>query len=597
MVNDVVNEIKQKLSIVDLISRYVSLKKSGTNYKGLCPFHGENTPSFMVSPELQIYKCFGCGEGGDIFSFYEKVEGLDFSATLEALGEIAGVEVRKQDNTYTQGKAILYEINYISAQFYNYLLLNHPAGEIGLKYVLTKRKLDKETINAFYLGYAPKQWDLLVNYLTKKKFNADDMLEAGVIVRKSSGQGFIDKFRGRIIFPFKGTDGKILGFNGRTIFDEQPKYINTASTKVFNKSAFLYGLDLARVEIKKTGAVMVEGQLDVLTAYKYGVRNVIASSGTALTLQQLGQLGRYTKQLVFCYDSDLAGIKASMRGIELAEREGFDVYVCPIPPKYTDLDQFFNADSVGAKHCLSNPIPFYDFVIATSLNANDKHSYVGKNKILSEVAPFLTMTKNPVILDTSVKTLSEALDVSEESIYGVLKSHSSGLNAVVATQSPSSTSSPIDKGSDYDKNRKFPLEEYMLALIMKAPLGTAQALTHRLAKKDFVSEDLQKIFIELKSYLAGRKRKFDIKNFASKLDVSLAGRIEQIYLNDLGEADEEENTFLHELEKTFKRLKKEQLRKELKEVTVKIRKAEKEQDSEELINLVTKLKDLSARLA
>lgn len=597
MVNDVVNEIKQKLSIVDLISRYVSLKKSGTNYKGLCPFHGESTPSFMVSPELQIYKCFGCGEGGDIFSFYEKVEGLDFSATLEALGEIAGVEIKKQDNSFTQGKAILYEINYVSAQFYNFLLLNHKAGEVGLDYLKHKRKLDKETITAFYLGYAPHQWDLLFNYLTKKKFKAEDMLEAGVIVRRSSGQGFIDKFRGRIIFPFKGTDGKILGFNGRTIFDEQPKYINTASTKVFNKSAFLYGLDLARVDIKKQGAVMVEGQLDVLTAYKHGVRNIVASSGTALTLQQLGQLGRYTKQLVFCYDSDLAGIKASMRGIELAEKEGFDVYVCPIPPKYTDLDQFFNTDSAGAKQCLANPIPFYDFVITTSLNSNDKHSYVGKNKILSEVAPFLNITKNSVILDTSVKTLSEALGVSEESIYDVLRSPTSSTNAVATPQSASSNPEPLDKGSGYDKNRKFPLEEYMLALIMKAPLGTAQALTHRLAKKDFVSEDLQKIFIELKSYLTGRKRKFDIKNFASKLDAQLAGIIEQIYLTDLGEADAEETAFMHELEKTFKRLKKEQLRKELKEVTVKIRKAEKEKDSEELKSLVTKLKELSARLA
>lgn len=597
MVNDVVNEVKQKLSIVDLISRYVSLKKSGTNYKGLCPFHGESTPSFMVSPELQIYKCFGCGEGGDIFSFYEKIEGLDFSAALEALGEIAGVEIKKQDSSFTQGKAILYEINDVAAKFYNFLLLKHKAGEVGLNYLMHKRKLDKETIDAFNLGYAPRQWDLLFNYLTKKKYKTEDMLEAGVIIKRSSGQGFIDKFRGRVIFPFKGTDGKILGFNGRTIFDEQPKYINTSSTKVFNKSAFLYGLYLARVNIKKLGAVMVEGQLDVLTAYKHGLRNIVASSGTALTLQQLAQLARYTKQLVFCYDSDLAGIKASMRGIELAEREGFDVYVCPIPAKYTDLDQFINDDRAGAVQCLANPIPFYDFVITTSLNSNDKHSYIGKNKIISEVAPFLNITKNSVILDTGVKTLSEALGVSEESVYDVLRSPVSGVDAVVTPQNVVSNTEPLDKGPGYAKNRKFPLEEYMLALIMKAPLGTAQALTHRLAKKDFVSEDLQKIFIELKSYLTGRKRKFDIKNFASKLDVRLAGITEQIYLTDLGKADTEETAFMHELEMTFKRLKKEQLRKELKEVTVKIRKAEKEKDSEELKSLVTKLKELSARLA
>ena len=597
MVSDVVNEIKQKLSIIDLISRYVSLKKSGTNYKGLCPFHGENTPSFMVSPELQIFKCFGCGEGGDIFSFYEKIEGTDFSTTLEALGEMAGVEIRKQDNDYTRGKAILYEINAAAAQFYHYLLINHVAGNAGLDYLVSKRKLDIKTIDSFKLGYAPRQWDVLLNYLTKKKFNVADMLEAGVIIKRSSGNGFIDKFRGRVVFPFRGIDGKILGFNGRTIFDEQPKYINTASTKVFNKSAFLYGLDLAKVPIKSQGVVMVEGQVDVLTAYRNGIFNIVASSGTALTAQQLNLLARYTKKMIFCYDSDLAGIKASFRGIELAEKEGFDVYVSPIPSKYTDLDQFLTTDVLAAKQCLSNPVPFYEFVITTCLKAHDKHSYIGKNKILAEIAPFLMVTKNPVILDTSVKTLADALDLSEESILQTLKASSTGTNVAVIAQSEGRSAVAIDKDLEYDKNRKFPLEEYMLALIMKAPLGTAQALTHRLAKKDFVSEDLQKIFIELKSYLTGRKRKFDIKNFASKLDATLAGTIEEVYLIDLGEADTDENIFLHELERTFKRLKREQVKKELKEVTTKIKRAEKEQDIDALEELMEKLTALTARLA
>ena len=596
MVNDTVNEIKQKLSIVDLISRYVSLKKSGTNYKGLCPFHGENTPSFMVSPELQIFKCFGCGEGGDIFSFYSKVEGLDFSSTLQALGDIAGVEVKKHSGDYSKHVDVLFAINDMTSKFYSHILLNHEAGSIGRSYVFSKRNLDNETVSVFGLGYAPKQWDVLYSFLLKKKFSVTDMLDAGVIIKRSSGQGYIDKFRGRVIFPFKGLDGKILGFNGRTVFNEEPKYLNTASTKIFNKSTFLYGLSSAKVEIKKQGAILVEGQLDVLTAYKHGIKNVIASSGTSLTNQQLQQLARYTKKLFFCYDSDLAGIKAILRGISMAENQGFEVYVCPIPSIYTDLDQYLNKDALGAKQLISSPVPFYDFVIDTSLKSGDKHTYIGKNKILLEVAPFLAISQNPVILDSTVKVLADALNLSEESVYAVLKGHNE-QNAEAPVLSESPQEPVLDNSIGYDKTSKFPLEEYMLSLLMKAPLGTAQALTHKLARKDFVSEDLHRIFVELKNYLAGRKRKFDVKTFSSKLEEPLSSMVEKIYLTDLGEADENENVFLQELEKTFKRLKKEQLRKELREVTLRIKKAEKEKDAQELKSLVERLRDLSARLA
>ncbi len=593
MVNDTVNEIKQKLSIVDLVSRYVSLKKSGNNYKGSCPFHGENTPSLMVSPELQIFKCFGCGEGGDIFSFFQKIEGVDFHDSLVRLGEMVGVEVSREQPDYLKGKNILYQINEASAEFYNFLLVKHPAGKPGLDYLTGKRRLDLATIDSFSLGYAPKQWDLLYQYLLKKKFLTQDMLEAGVILTKSSGQGFIDRFRGRVMFPFTGIDGKVLGFNGRTIFDEQPKYVNTSSTKVFNKSAFLYGLNIAKVDIKKHGILLVEGQMDVITAFKYGIKHVVASSGTALTSGQLKILARYSNTLVFCYDSDNAGVMAIHRGIELAEKEGFEIYVSPMPAKYTDLDQFLNDDPAKAKEVVSTPVPFYDFVISMALSRHDKHSYLGKNQILQDVAPYLSKTQNPVIFDSNVKTLSESLDLSEDVVKQALTSPSAETKLPENKQ----TGPTIDKAPIYDKTSEFPLEEYMLALIIKAPLGTAQALTYKLAKKDFSSEILQSVFTELKSYLIGRKRKIDINHFVSRFDDQVAGLLKELYLTNLGKAEDDDSAFLLEVEKTFKRLKKEKVKKELKEVAKKIKEAEKDKNSEELKDLLQRFKQLSGRLA
>jgi DNA primase len=596
MSQDTITEIKQKLSIVDLVGRYVDLKKSGNNYKGLCPFHSENTPSFMVSSELQIYKCFGCGEGGDIFSFFQKLEGVDFGTTLERLGEMAGVEVKKgsYSSQESEHRSVIYEINYISAKFYNFLLTKHKLGVPGLKYLKDTRKLTTAVIEDFMLGYAPKSWDLLFSFLSKKKFSVNDMLDAGVIIKKSSGNGYIDRFRGRVMFPFTGIDGKVLGFNGRTIFEEQPKYINTASTQVFNKSTFLFGLNQAKLEIKKSGAVLVEGQMDVITASKHGIKNVIASSGTSLTAGQLNILSRYTKDLIFCYDSDSAGVSAIYRGISLAEAQDFNVTVAPIPSKYSDLDQMLRENTDGAKKMLEEPIPFYDFIIKSAVSRHDRSGYLGKKQIIQEVAPFLSKITDPVVRDTNVKNLSEILDLSEEAIKQGLVAPQEPIQGAA----PSLHSAPsIDKEPDYDKTKQFPLEEYMLALLLKAPLGTAQAVTYKLGKKDFTSEVLLKIFIELKEYLNGRKKKIDINHFISRFDESTAGIIQKIYLIDIGKLEEDDNLFLLELEKTFKRLKQQTIKAELKEVTKKIKDAEKHKDTEELNELLTRLKDLSARLA
>ncbi len=221
---DTVSQIKQKLDITDVVGAYISLKKAGKNYKAPCPFHSEDTPSFMVSTELQIYKCFGCGEGGDMFNFVEKIEGVEFGRALEILADKAGVEIEQQNyDPNSKKKSKIFEINQLTMEFYHHLLVKHPIGKQGLEYLTKKRKLNLDVINAFKLGYAPDKWDALYHFLTKKGFAEEDLDLAGVVIPKRAEKGFIDKFRGRILFPLIDISGKVVGFTGRDLVGRDPK--------------------------------------------------------------------------------------------------------------------------------------------------------------------------------------------------------------------------------------------------------------------------------------------------------------------------------------------------------------------------------------
>jgi DNA primase len=224
---DQIAEIKQKIDIVDLISTYVPLTKSGRNYKGICPFHNEKTPSFMVSPELQMFKCFGCGQGGDVFKFIELIEGIDFPQALKQLADKTGVKLEQNFSDQEEGrKKLLYEINHLASAFYHFILIKHPSGKDALGYFTKKRKIKKETIESFNLGYAPNSWDILYRSFSKKGYKTEDLINAGLVI-KSTGSGHIDKFRSRVMFPLTDINGKIVGFSGRVLDDTTPKYLNT----------------------------------------------------------------------------------------------------------------------------------------------------------------------------------------------------------------------------------------------------------------------------------------------------------------------------------------------------------------------------------
>lgn len=585
---DTVSQIKQNLDIVDVIGGYISLSKSGKNYKALCPFHSEDTPSFMVSPELQIYKCFGCGEGGDMFNFVQKVEGVEFTDALETLAEKAGVKIEKTqtDPNYKEKKTI-FEINQQTADFYHHLLTSHKVGKKGLQYLKETRGLSEKTIEEFNLGYAPDTWDLLYKYLIKKGYQNEDILLSGAAMKRRSGEGHLDKFRGRIVFPFIDVSGKVIGFSGRDVVGRDPKYLNTQDTPVFNKSGFIYGLNKSKVEIKKKGAVFVEGPMDVIKAFQNGVKNVVATSGTSLTSLQLKIISRYTKELIFSFDSDEAGLSATARALNLAEPFDFEVKVVLIPEKYSDLDEFITKDTAKAKEALKEPVPAYDFYFANALKSYNKQTAYGKKKIIEYLAPVYSKINNHVILDHYVKKVSQEIDLDEETIRESLqKKEYEALKEELEEEKESGIHPQVKKSP----------EEYFLSLILKSNLDTMGHFLYKLNVGDFTEKPTQEIYQSLLKYLDSKPEVFKIKYFEESLSDNLKEQVREMYLWDFGKISDDAKLMESEIKATVSRLEKESLKRTLKDLTEKIKLAELENDRIEVEKLSKKFNKLSKKL-
>ncbi|MDD5221638.1 MAG: DNA primase, partial [Patescibacteria group bacterium] len=331
-----IEEIKSRLDIIDVISEYVQLRQSGVNYRALCPFHTEKAPSFFVSPERQIWHCFGsCNEGGDIFEFIMKIENVDFPEALRILAKKAGVQLTKEDYRVTSQKTKLMDIMRVAAQFYHLVLQKSSLAEKVREY-LDGRGVKQETIKDFQLGFAPDRWDELVGFLNKKGVKMIEAEAAGLVMRSNkplnNKQNYYDRFRNRIMFPINDLYGNPVGFTSRIVpwaeTTETAKYVNTPETPIYNKSRVIYAFDKAKAAIKKEDAViMVEGNMDVIACHQAGSKNVVASSGTALTADQVKLLKRYTNNLLLSFDVDLAGENATQRGIDVAMKAEMNIKV------------------------------------------------------------------------------------------------------------------------------------------------------------------------------------------------------------------------------------------------------------------------------
>ena len=522
-----VDEIKKKIDIVDYIGNFVTLKKAGRNFKACCPFHQEKTPSFVISPERQIWHCFGaCGEGGDIIRFLMKWENITFYEALKELAEKAGIKLvhslGAEDRTWKKKERYL-TMNFLAADFFEYILRKTKFGKKGQEY-LEKRAIKPATAKKFQLGYAPNSWDSLLHFLKKKNYTEAEMLENGLLVRSEKGSGY-DRFRGRLVFPLKDSRGQIIGFSGRAL-DEQEKsakYINTPETPLYHKRETLYGLDVAREVIKKEkSAVIVEGEFDMISPYQAGFGNFVAIKGSALTFEQLMILKRYTNRLVLALDTDVAGEEAMRRGIAEAERLDFELEVVDFDFA-KDPDEAVRTDPVKFAQAIKKTQPVYDFLITKAQKKYAADDPFGKKKVGDEVAPFIERIQNPIVQSHYVKKLASLLDVDESSVTRLL----------FRLKRRKKQSAPVyfNKEKSAPLERELLIQKYILSVIFQNddPIAVAEKPFSIIGPNDFSIVSYQKIcalFMELHK----KEGKFDLDWFTSSLSQPLRPVFDELYL-------------------------------------------------------------------
>jgi DNA primase len=434
--------IKDRIDIAQLIGEYVTLKKAGANWKANCPFHNEKSPSFMVHSDKQIWHCFGCGKGGDIFTFIQEMEGLEFVEALKLLAKRAGVEIDTHKSEVNQSlRNRLLEINAAAAYFFHHFLLELPAAEIAREY-LVRRELKKETLVDWQIGYSADQWELLTKYLIKKGFTYEDIVASGLAIKRdgadvASGRGFYDRFRGRVMFPISDVHGNCVGFTGRVLVETENsggKYVNTPQTLLYDKSRVLYGLHKAKIEIKaKDLVVLVEGQMDVVACHQAGMKNVVAASGTALTLEQIKLIKRYTNNIAMAFDADAAGENAGKRGIDKALEAGMQIKVIQIPAGAgKDADECLKKNPAIWFQAVNDAKGIMDWYFSVTLRNIDLNNFQQKQKSSTILITEIARLPQLVERDEWIKKLSDTLRVDLQ----VLREEAKKITRVGAAQKP-----------------------------------------------------------------------------------------------------------------------------------------------------------------
>ncbi|MEA2101424.1 MAG: DNA primase [Thermodesulfobacteriota bacterium] len=409
--------IKEATDIVGIISEHVALNRKGRTYWGLCPFHDEKTPSFSVDPERRMYKCFGCGAGGDVISFYMEIKGLEFKEAIQELAARAGIEI-ETGATRTRGPIsearACYDANRLAMDFFHHNLFT-PGGAQGLAY-LKKRGLSEETIRHFVLGFAPDSWDSLIRVLKKQGISLDTAFKAGLIIKRQSG-GYYDRFRGRVIFPIKDLNNEVAGFGGRVMGEGEPKYLNTPETPIFKKRSLLYNLLEARGMIRSEGVTIVEGYMDVISLYNHGFYACVATLGTALSQEHVRLLGRFGREITLVFDGDEAGKKAMKRTSEAFMHAEIIPRAVALPDG-SDPDDIATRDMGQWKKMLFDASSLWDFIFDESFSSRNTSKLGDQRAIIGELSPLIAQLKDQVVRDLLVQRLSERLGVRPDIIRG-----------------------------------------------------------------------------------------------------------------------------------------------------------------------------------
>lgn len=545
----VIDDIKQRLDIVEVISTYLPLEKAGRNFKAICPFHQEKTPSFFVSPERQSWHCFGCGAGGDIFAFVKRKEGVDFSEALKILAQKAGVTLAQRGKVNEKVER-LYRANEAAAGYYHHLLWSAAAAQVARAY-LEHRAILRKTTEEFQIGYSLDSWEGLKQYLKSKGFSEEELISSGLLI--AGEKGAYDRFRGRLMFPISDIKGRVLGFGARALDDSTPKYVNSAQTPIFDKGAILYGLDRAKEAIREQKtAVIVEGYMDVLTAHQHGIRNVVATMGTALTERQVAAIKGLCKSLTLALDADAGGEAATWRGIEIL-RQALAQEVGELPdsfgatshlsteikvislPQGKDPDDMIR-ESVEEWHRLVNealPVIDYFFVAASELDLSKPE---GRFEARERLLPLITEMEDKLEREHYLRKLAELTGDREET----LRERAAQIRR---TRSERGAAKPFYLPPPSGD----PLEEYCLCLLLQYPelRGRAESLS----PKHFERSENRELFITLNASPEAIER---------NLDATLHGHLKALSTRPLPQ--EVEGRQEKELADCIRRLEERQLR-------------------------------------
>ena len=556
----VVDEIKARVDIVDLISEYVTLRKSGRNYTALCPFHSEKTPSFVVFPETQTWHCFGaCATGGDIFAFIQKRENFDFPEALRLLAQRAGVTLEPPGEKKTAEEQLrqrLREVNAAAAQYFHNLLLTAAQGEIAREY-LARRGINQETISRFQLGYALDSWQALSDHLRMRGYQQKDLLAAGLVIEREDGSGTYDRFRGRLIIPIRDVRGRVIGFGARTLDPEGvPKYMNSPQTPLFNKSGVLFGLDMAKGAIRAQGlAVIVEGYMDVLQAHQAGIGNVVASMGTALTEAQLRLLKRMTRNFALALDADAAGDQATLRGLAVA-REAQDHEIVPVPtprgliryesrldanisiitlPRGQDPDDVIRESPERWAQLVSQALPVVDYYFQVVTADLDLTTAKGKAEARRRLMEIIREIGDRVEQTHYVQKLARLIRVSEEILWRDLAGRRSRRKVPARPASPTP-----EEASEELPPISFGVEEHCLSVLLRRPYLISrlnQALADvgedLLQGDEFTHVENRAIFDAL--IARGDAGTVDVKALRDGLEAALLPRFDALLKGPIGE--------------------------------------------------------------
>lgn len=415
-------EIKQKLDLIDVVGEYVRLQPAGgQSLKGLCPFHGEKSPSFYAHRDKQFWHCFGCGEGGDVFTFYQKMENVDFRDALKELARRAGVQLPDFDPKADSERAGVLAVLEDAARFYEAALKHAPTGDRARAY-LSKRGLKQETLAEFRIGYAPAAWDSAVKALSGKGHATDKIVAAGLAIPSDRNRSHYDRFRDRIMLPLRDEKGTVVGFTGRILPDSPEaektgKYVNTPETIVYKKRRLVYALDRAKHQIKKADfAVLVEGNMDAVSSHEAGVKNVVAVSGTAFSEEQIDILKRYCSRIALAFDADIAGQNAASRALPHAWKSGLRVYVIILPPGFKDPDEVIRKDPELWKQSIAGARDMIEYAVERALADVNLRDPYGKRKALDSLKPIFALLSDPVLRDHWIHAVAQRLALGDDAV-------------------------------------------------------------------------------------------------------------------------------------------------------------------------------------